>query len=98
MTINKTANDGQLCLALQGRLDMLTASDLEAVLRNSLDGVSELVLDLAELEYISSAGLRVLLYAFKTMKEQGSMKIKNVNETVMEVFEITGFANILTFE
>jgi anti-sigma B factor antagonist len=98
MTINKTVNDGLLCLALTGRLDTITAPELDAELKASLEGVKELVLDFAGLEYISSAGLRVLLSAQKIMNRQGSMKVRNANETVMEVFDVTGFTDILTIE
>ena len=96
MTINKNANAAALTLALEGRLDTVTAPQLEAELKASIDGVTELTLDLAALEYISSAGLRVLLSAQKTMNKQGEMVVKNVNETVREVFEVTGFTDILT--
>ena len=91
--------DGNVCnFAIVGRLDTTTAPQLEAELKNSLNGVEELVIDLARLEYISSAGLRVLLSAQKVMNAQGSMKIVNVIPEVMEVFEITGFTDILTIE
>ena len=98
MTINKERNESTLTLALAGRLDTVTAPELEAALKDSLEGVSALVLDLKDLEYVSSAGLRVLLAAQKMMREQGNMKLTNVNETVMEVFELTGFSQILTIE
>ena len=98
MTINKKAQGGELELALVGRLDTTTAPQLETELKRSIDGVTELALDFAGLEYLSSAGLRVLLAAQKVMNKQGKMVIKNVNETIMEVFEITGFADILTIE
>ncbi len=96
MTITKTAENGTLRIALEGRLDTNTAPQLEAELKTSLSGISELELDFSGLEYISSAGLRVLLAAQKTMSRQGKMTIRNVNETIMEVFEITGFVEILT--
>ena len=96
MTITKTAENGTLRIALEGRLDTNTAPQLEAELKTSLSGISELELDFSGLEYISSAGLRVLLAAQKTMSRQGKMTIRNVNETIMEVFEITGFVDILT--
>ena len=83
---------------LEGRLDTITSPDLETELKNSLDGVTELVMDFEKLEYISSAGLRVLLSAQKTMNSQGSMKVIHVNETVMEIFEVTGFVDVLTIE
>lgn len=98
MTINKKAQGGELELELVGRLDTTTAPQLETELKRSIDGVTELTLDFAGLEYLSSAGLRVLLAAQKVMNKQGKMVIKNVNETIMEVFEITGFADILTIE
>ncbi len=96
MKIEQNKNGNELTIALQGRLDTATAPELEEVIRSSLDGVTELVLDLKELDYISSAGLRVLLAAQKTMNKQGAMKVQNVNETVNEIFEVTGFTDILT--
>ncbi|MBO4913873.1 MAG: STAS domain-containing protein [Oscillospiraceae bacterium] len=98
MTINKNSDDGKLTVSISGRLDTATAPELEAELKDSLEGVTSLVLDLSELEYISSAGLRVLLGAQKTMNRQGEMKVTGANETVMEVFEVTGFSDILTIE
>ena len=98
LNINKTIENGKAVLALGGRLDTVTAPELEKALKDSLDGVSELTLDFAGLEYISSAGLRVLLSAQKIMNCKGEMKIKNVNETIMEIFEVTGFSDILTIE
>ena len=98
MKISKTKNGTELAVALEGRLDTVTAPELEKELKGSLDGVSELTLDFAGLEYISSAGLRVLLSAQKTMNKQGGMKLINVNETIMEIFEVTGFSDILTVE
>lgn len=98
MTITKNLNGTHLDLALEGRLDTTTAPKLEAELKQSIDGVTELTLDFGKLEYISSAGLRVLLSAQKVMNRQGSMVIRNVNETIMEIFEVTGFADILTIE
>ena len=97
MQINKQANGAELLLALDGRLDTATAPQLEAELKD-LTGVESLILDFAALDYLSSAGLRVLLSTQKTMNKQGKMVIRNVNETIAEVFEITGFANILTVE
>ena len=96
LNINKTIENGEAVFALVGRLDTTTAPELESELKASLDGVSELTLDFAGLEYISSAGLRVLLSAQKIMSGKGGMKIKNVNETIMEIFEVTGFSDILT--
>lgn len=98
MTINKTLNDGKLSVSIEGRLDTTTAPYLEKEIRASLDNVKSLVLDIKKLEYISSAGLRVLLSTQKIMSKQGTMTIKNANETVSEVFEITGFKDILTIE
>ena len=96
MTITKTAENGTLRIALEGPLDANAPPPLEAELKTSLSGITELELDFSGLEYISSAGLRVLLAAQKTMSRQGKMTIRNVNETIMEVFEITGFVEILT--
>jgi len=98
LNINKTIEDGKAIYLLEGRLDTVTAPDLEKDLRDSLPDVSELVLDFEKLEYISSAGLRVLLSAQKTMAKQGGMKVIHVNETIMEIFEVTGFSDILTIE
>lgn len=98
MTINKMTEGTKLTLALSGRMDTSTSPLLDAELEESLPCVEELVLDFAELSYLSSAGLRVLLSTQKIMARQGSMVLKNVNETVMEVFEITGFVDILTIE
>ncbi len=98
MTINKTQDGSELKIALSGRLDTTTAPQLEAELNTCLDGVESLVFDMAGLEYISSAGLRVLLAAQKRMNKQGKMTVRSVNETVQEVFEITGFSDILTIE
>lgn len=98
MTIEKMSNNNELTVSLEGRLDTVTASSLEEELKASLEGIKNLVLDFQALEYISSAGLRVLLMAQKTMNKQGSMVIRNVNETIAEVFEITGFADMLTIE
>ncbi len=96
LNIAKTIDNGKAAFSLEGRLDTVTAPELEKELKESLEGVSELTLDFDKLEYISSAGLRVLLSAQKTMNKQGEMKIQNVNETIMEIFEVTGFADILT--
>ncbi len=98
MTIDKLAEGRKLTLTPAGRLDTTTAPELEAVLKESLADVNELVFDLSGLEYISSAGLRVLLSAQKTMDKSGRMTVRNVNELVMEVFEVTGFSDILTIE
>ena len=98
MTIERILNGDNLTIKVAGRLDTITAPELDAALDSSLKGVQELVLDLESLEYISSAGLRVILKTQKTMNAQGSMKLINVNDTVMEVFDITGFVDILTIE
>ncbi|MCI9422285.1 MAG: STAS domain-containing protein [Dorea sp.] len=98
MNITENLNGNQLCLSLEGRLDTTTAPELEKVTKSRLDGVTELVIDMKGLDYLSSAGLRVLLGAQKTMNKQGSMKVTNVNETIMEIFEVTGFGDILTIE
>ncbi len=98
MTINKTQNGTALLIELEGRLETITAPELEKELQSCLDGVTELTFDFKNLDYVSSAGLRVLLSAQKKMAKQGSMKIKNVNDLVMEVFSCTGFKDILTIE
>ena len=98
MEILKILDNTTLKISPKGRLDTTTAPQLEGVLQESLDGVTELILDFADLKYISSAGLRVLLSAQKTMNKQGSMKICHVSSDIMEVFEITGFSDILTIE
>ena len=98
MTINKKQEGTTLEIVLAGRLDTTTAPQLEAELKHSIDGVTALSMDFTELEYISSAGLRVLLAAQKVMNKQGSMVIRHANETIMEVFEVTGFIDILTIE
>lgn len=95
MKLNVQKKETNLRIALEGRLDTVTAPQLEAELKESIDGVEELVFDFSRLEYISSAGLRVLLLAQKIMNRQGSMTVCNVNEIVMEVFEVTGFVDIL---
>ena len=98
MNISKNQNGTALEIALEGRLDTMTAPELEAELNNSLQNADSLTLDFSKLEYISSAGLRVLLSAHKAMSSKGGMKVTNVNEIVREVFEVTGFADILTIE
>ena len=98
MTINKDLNGKTLTLQIVGRLETSTAPELEETIDASLSGVEELIMDMGELEYVSSAGLRVLLKAQKAMNAQGSMKVIHVNETIMEVFDITGFVDILTIE
>lgn len=98
MTITKNLDGTTLTLALEGRLDTTTAPQLETEVKDSLAGVTDLVLDFTALEYISSAGLRVVLSAQKAMNKQGNMVVRGVNEYVMEVLEVTGFADILTIE
>ena len=98
MTIEKNLNGTELTVAVVGRLDTTTAPKLESELKPSLEGVTKVVLDFAALEYLSSAGLRVLLSVQKIMNKQGEMMIKNVNETINEIFEVTGFIDILTIE
>ena len=98
MTINKYSEGEKLTLAISGRLDTNSSPMLETELRQSVNGVTELIFDFSKVEYISSAGLRVLLAAQKVMNRQGSMKLIGVSVEVMEVFEITGFADILTIE
>jgi anti-sigma B factor antagonist len=98
MTIEKKQNGSALEIALEGRLDTMTSPELENELKNALPGAESLTLDFSKLDYISSAGLRVLLSAHKTMSAKGGMKVTHVNEVVQEVFEVTGFADILTIE
>ncbi len=98
MNITEKSNGSELCISLEGRLDTTTAPELEKILSGSLDGVTDLTFDMGKLDYLSSAGLRILLGAQKQMNKQGSMKVTNVNETIMEIFEVTGFADILTIE
>ena len=98
MEITKNMNGTNLEIALAGRLDTMTAPELEQELKDSMDSAETLTLDFSKLEYISSAGLRVLLSAHKAMTPKGGMKVTNVNEIVKEVFEVTGFSDILTIE
>jgi anti-sigma B factor antagonist len=98
MTIQKTQNGSTLEIALEGRLDTMTAPELEAELSQSLGGAESLIFDFSKLDYISSAGLRVLLSAHKTMSSKGGMKVVHVNEIVQEVLDVTGFSDILTIE
>ena len=98
MVINKNVEGKNMTIALDGRLDTTTAPQLEAELKDSIDGIEKLVFDFGNLGYLSSAGLRVLLSAQKTMNKQGEMVITKVNETIMEIFEVTGFVDILTIE
>ena len=98
MKITQNTDGSKLNIALEGRLDTTTAPELENELKTALDGVDDLVFDLKELAYISSAGLRVLLSAQKIMNKQGKMVITGANEEIMEIFDVTGFVDILTIE
>lgn len=98
LNIEKKAEGTGLELALVGRLDTITAPELEKAVKDNIFGVERLVFDFAKLEYLSSAGLRVILAAQKIMNKQGSMVVKNVSNEIQEIFEITGFADILTIE
>ena len=98
MNIEKQLNEKKLDLKVSGRLDTTTAPDLEKELLDQLKDVEELYIDFSDLEYISSAGLRVLLSAQKTMNKQGSMELTGVNDTIMEIFEVTGFNEIMTIK
>ena len=98
MKITKNLNGTDLVIALEGRLDTTTSPELEAELKTSLDSADSLIFDMSKLDYISSAGLRVLLSAQKIMSRKGGMKVTHVNEIVQEVFEVTGFSDILTIE
>ena len=98
MKINKSIENGRACYALDGRLDTTTAPDLERELKSDIDGITLLTMDFSKLDYISSAGLRVLLSAHRAMNGKGGMKVTNVNEMVREVFDVTGFADILDIE
>ena len=98
LTISKTIENGKALLKPEGRLDTVTAPEMENVIKEILPGLVELTIDFTKLTYISSAGLRVLLSAQKAMNKQGKMTVLNVNETIMEIFEVTGFSDILTIE
>ena len=98
MKITKNLNGTNLTIALEGRLDTTTAPELEQALKESMDAAAALTLDFSKLDYISSAGLRVLLSAHKAMSRKDGMKVVNVNEIVREVFDVTGFGDILTIE
>lgn len=96
MTINTKKEADKLTIAIGGRLDTSTAPELDAEVKKTIEGVTELTFDLEKLDYISSAGLRVLLSSQKAMNKQGSMKVIHVHEEIMEIFEVTGFSDILT--
>lgn len=98
LTINKVVENGIATIRPEGRLDTTTAPDLEKEIKDILPGITALTFDFENLEYVSSAGLRVLLSAQKAMNGRGEMKLCNVNETIMEIFEVTGFSEILTIE
>ena len=98
MNITKTQEAGKLTVVLEGRLDTVTSPQLEGELRTEVNGISELIFDLGALDYVSSAGLRVLLSAQKVMNRQGSMTIRNVKPEIMEIFDVTGFTDILNIE
>ena len=98
MNINKKQNGSELLVELDGSIDTTTAPDLDQFLRENLGDIKSLILDFAKVDYVSSAGLRVLLVTYKTMATQGSMVLRNVNQDVMDVFTMTGFADILTIE
>ena len=98
MTVDKKKDGANCTVLVSGRLDTTTAPELDAAVKEDIEAISELIIDFAQLEYISSAGLRVLLSCQKIMNVNGKMIIKNVNDTIMEVFEITGFNDILTIE
>ncbi|MCR4671872.1 MAG: STAS domain-containing protein [Lachnospiraceae bacterium] len=98
LNIEKFSNGSELTMALTGRLDTTTSPDLERDLRDSIDGITELTIDMGGLDYISSAGLRVLLSAQKIMNKQGAMKVVNVNAVIMQIFNVTGFSQILDIQ
>ena len=98
MEIDKTIENGAMNIAVHGRINTITAPEFEQAIQEGIDDVTRLDIDFADLDYLSSAGLRVLLSAQKAMVNKGEMVLHNVNETVMEVFEVTGFATILTIE
>ncbi|MBR6352612.1 MAG: STAS domain-containing protein [Oscillospiraceae bacterium] len=98
LNLNVTKDGETLCVALEGRLDTVSSPELEECLREDLPGMTLLVLDFEKLDYISSAGLRVLLQAHKRMNGQGRMVLRNVGESILEIFEVTGFTEILTIE
>ena len=98
LDIKKNLDGSKLEFVLEGRLDTITAPQLEEEVRSSIDGITELIFDFKDLSYVSSAGLRVLLSAQKTMNEKGSMVVKNVSDEIQEIFDVTGFSDILTIE
>ncbi|MBQ6582684.1 MAG: STAS domain-containing protein [Mogibacterium sp.] len=98
MVINKEVKGADAIFSLEGRLDTTTAPELDQAVKEVIDDVTSLTFDLGKLDYISSAGLRVLLSAQKTMNQKGSMKVTKVGDIIMEIFEVTGFSDILTIE
>ena len=98
LNITKEMNQGELVVKLDGKLDTITSPVLESELKYGLDGVTKLVFDMEKLQYISSAGLRILLSSQKVMNRQGTMVIRNANEDIKEIFDVTGFSDILTLE
>ena len=98
MTINKSSDKPNLKFSIQGRIDTNTSPELDKAVNESIDGVTNLIFDFEKVEYISSAGLRVLLSAQKKMNKQGTMKVINVGDAIMEIFEVTGFIDILNIE
>ena len=99
MEIIKQLNDKELTLVLKGELNTYTANDLDVVIQKDLKNINSLIIDMSELSYLTSAGLRVLLVAQRIMNEKkGSLVVRHVNKSIMEVFEITGFANVLTIK
>lgn len=98
MTIEKNKNNSMMTIAVNGRLETTTAPQLETVVKTELDGITDLTFDFSNLDYVSSAGLRILLSAQKIMNKQGNMKVVGANDIVMEIFEVTGFSDILTIE
>ena len=98
MTVEKITNGDSLTLRVEGRVDTTNAKEFEEIITNSLDGVKKLIMDFESLEYLSSAGLRVMLMAIKKMKKQGSMAVTNANEMVKEIFEVTGFSDLVEVE
>lgn len=98
LNINKKVENGKAVIMPQGRLDMLTAQEMKTAINEVLPDTKELILDFKDLEYISSAGLRVLISAQKALTDKGEMRLRNVNETIMEIFEVTGFSDVLTIE
>ena len=98
MNITKNTEDKNLTIKIEGRVDTLTSPELEKAIKDSEAEIESLFLDFTDVQYISSAGLRVLLSAHKVMSKKGGMKVRNANEDIMEIFEVTGFLDILNIE